>query len=183
MTARIEYPKRARSSARTRFTAMAVVAGCSTVSCGVFDPCGESRNVDAMIEADLTATGAVDGLVFLTDSRDATDQFAWVVFFAPTASADSVVTDIHLHEAQTDDILYTFPVSLERADPTNPILFAWIVSSFETSPYQGTVPFDLLYRLVSSHGTYVDVHTVAHPAGAKARLVVTQSTDWREYCD
>ena len=174
----------ARSSARTCLTAMAVVAGCSTVSCGVFDLCGESRNFDAMIEADFTATGAVDGLISMLDSRDdANDQFSWVVFFAPTDSADSLVTDIHLHEAETDDILYTFPVSVERADPNNPTLFAWIVSSFETSLYRGSVPFDLVYRLVSSNGTYVDVHTVAHPAGAKARVAVKQSTNWTEYCD
>lgn len=163
---------------------MAVVAGCSTVSCSVFDRCEESRNLDAMIEADLTATGAVDGPVSLLDSRnDNNDQFSWLVFFAPTDSADSLVTDIHLHEAGNDDILYTFPVSVERADPQDLTVFAWIVSSFETSLYQGSVPFDQLYGLVSSGGTYVDVHTVAHPTGAKAQIAVTQSTNWTEYCD
>ena len=173
-----------RSSARARLTAMAVVAGCSTVSCSGFDRCEESRNVDAMTEADSTATGAVEGQVSLLDSRDDNnDQFSWFLIFAPTDSADSLVTDVHLHDAGNDDILYTFPVSVERADPQDLTVFAWIVSSFETSLYQGSVPFDQLYGLVSSGGTYVDVHTVAHPTGAKAQIAVTQSTNWTEYCD
>ena len=163
---------------------MAVVAVCSVVSCSVFDRCEESRNLDAMIEADLTATGAVDGPVSLLDSRnDNNDQFSWLVFFAPTDSADSLVTDIHLHEGDTDEVLYTFPVSVERADPQNPNLFVWNVSSFESSSYLGSVPFGEFYESVGRNGTYVDVHTVAHPAGARAGLAVTQSTDWREYCD
>ena len=173
------------SSARTRFIAMAIVAVCSTVSCfGPFDPCGESRHVSAFAEPDFTATAAVDGPVTLTDSRnDDNDQFTWLVFFAPRDNADSLVTATHLHEAETDDIWYTFPVSMERADPLNPDRFAWIVSSFETSSYQGGVQYDLLYELVSGNGTYVDVHTVAHPAGAKGRVVVNTSTDWTEFCD
>ena len=101
----------------------------------------------------------------------------------PTDNADSLFTDTHLHEAETGDVLYTFPVSVERADPQNPTLFAWIVSAFETSSYQGSVPFDVLYELVSSNRTYIDVHTVAHPAGAKGRVVVNASTDWTEFCD
>ena len=171
---------------RGRFAAL-LLALCltgSTAACGLVDPCGESRNVDAMIEADSRATGAVDGLVSLLDSRDdGNDQFSWIVFFAPTNSADSLVTDVHLHERATDDILYTLPVSVERADPGNLSLFAWIVSSYETSSYQGSEPLDRLYGLVSSHRTYVDVHTVPHPTGAKGGVAVRQSTDWTQHCD
>ena len=56
---------------RGRFAALllALCLTASTASCGLVDPCGESRNFDAMIEADSRATGAVDGQVFLTDSR------------------------------------------------------------------------------------------------------------------
>ena len=84
---------------RGRFAALllALYLTGSTASCGLVDPCGESRNFDAMIEADSRATGAVDGLVSLTDSRsNGNDQFSWIVFFAPTNSADSLVTDVHL---------------------------------------------------------------------------------------
>ena len=157
---------------RGRFAALllALYLTGSTASCGLVDPCGESRNFDAMIEANSRATGAVDGLVSLTDSRsNGNDQFSWIVFFAPTNSADSLVTDVHLHERVTDDILHTLPVSVERADPPNLTLFAWIVSSPESSLYRGSVPFDQFYGLVSRNGTYIDVHTVAHPAGAKGR--------------
>ena len=97
---------------RGRFAALllALYLTGSTASCGLVDPCGESRNFDAMIEADSRATGAVDGLVSLTDSRsNGNDQFSWIVFFAPTNSADSLVTDVHLHERATDDILHTLP--------------------------------------------------------------------------
>ena len=47
----------------------------------------------------------------------------------------------------------------------------------------GSVPFDLLYGLVSSDGTYIDVHPAAHPAGARGRVTVTNSSDWFEVCD
>ena len=189
--------KPARSSARKCVTAMAVVAVCSTVSCiGPFAPCPQvTRFVSGMIEADLSATGAVDGTFGLVDSRHDDDprfpdEFSWDVYFAPTNSADSLVTDVHLHEAATDDILYTFPVSVER-DPADPDVFAWIVSVNPIFPmgldrlatYQGSEPFDLLYGLVSSDGTYIDVHTVAHPAGARGRVTVTDSHDWVEFCD
>ena len=177
--------KSVRLSARMCLTAMAVVVGCATAACGILDACGEVRNVEAMIEPDFTATGLVRGVLFLTDGRSGSDdQFSWFVSFAPTNSADSLVTEVHLHQVGTDNVLYTFPVSVEpRVDPN---YFDWQVSTFETSRYQGSqssVPFDQLYGLVSSNGTYVDVHTVAHPAGAKGRLVVGQSTNWTEYCD
>ena len=166
---------------RTCLTAMAVV----TVSCfGPFDPCTETRYVFAVTGVDFTDTGLVEGSVSWTEHRhDAKHQFTWIVFFAPTDNADSLFTAAHLHEAETDDVLYTFPVSMERAEPQNPARFAWIVSSFETDRYQGSVPIDRLYELVSSNGTYIDVHTVAHPVGTKARLVVNTSTNWTQDCD
>ena len=170
---------------RTCLTAMGVVAGCSIVSCfGPFDPCEESRSVGAFAERDFTATAWIAGDVHLLDSRNNdSDQFTWFVLFTPTDKADSLVTETHLHEAATDDILYSFPVSVERAFPLSPTVFTWQVSSFETSRYRGRVPFDLLFGLVASNGTYFDVHTVANPAGAKARLVVRGPTDWEEFCD
>ena len=149
---------------------------------GPFAPCPQvTRSVSGMIEADLSATGAVDGTFGLLDSLHDDDprfpdEFSWDVNFAPTNSADSLVTDVHLHEAATDDILYTFSVSVER-NPADPDVFARIVSlnprvprsiSDRPARYQGSVPFDLLYGLVGSDGTYIDVHTVAHPAGALA---------------
>jgi hypothetical protein len=137
-----------------------------------------------MIQAAFTGTDAVEGAVSLIDSRnDSYDQFSWLVLFAPTNSADSLVTDVHLHERATGDILHTLPVSMERSDPVNPDRFAWIVSSSESSLYRGSVPFERFYELVSGGGTYIDVHTVAHPAGAKGRVVVGQSRDWTQYCD
>jgi hypothetical protein len=81
------------SRKRDRFAALllALYLTASTASCGLVDPCRESRNFDAMIEADSRATGEVDGRVFLTDSRDdGNDQFSWFVLFAPTNSADSL---------------------------------------------------------------------------------------------
>ena len=64
----------------------------------------------------------------------------------------------HLHEAATDDILYTFPVSVER-NPADPDVFAWIVSLSLTfvdrnpkgvaipSKYLGSVPVDALAEI------------------------------------
>ena len=125
------------------------------------------------------ATGAVEGAVSLIDSRNDTyDQFSWLVLFAPTNSADSLVTDVHLHQTGTDDLLYTFPVSVHRALPN---VFDWMVSESGTSLYRGSqssVPFDLLYELVSSDGTYIDVHTAAHPVGARGPVAVTSDTGW-----
>ena len=156
----------------------------STASCDLVNPCGESRYADAMIEADFTGTGAVEGALSLLDSRnDSYDQFSWLVLFAPTNSADSLVTDVHLHETATGDILHTLPVSMERSDPANPDRFAWIVSDSESSLYRGSVPFERFYDLVSRSGTYVDVHTVAHPSGARGRVPVGQSSGWVQYCD
>ena len=114
------------------------------------------------------------------------------MFFAPTNSVDSLVAAVHVQEAATDDIRLPLSVSVGRKEPANPDLFAWIVSLSPRVPrsisdrparYQGSVPFDLLYGLVGSDGTYIDVHTVAHPAGARGRVVVTGSSDWHELCD
>ena len=185
--------KPARSSARTRFTAMAVLAGCTTVSCfGPFEPCAEWREVRANAQGDFTATAAADGSVSLKDDRNDDDShFLWFVSYATTDAADPLVTDSHLHEAETDDVLYSFPVSVERApveraQPADPTWFHWDVSSGisrgELVSGQA-VPFDLLYGLVSSGGTYLDVHTVAHPAGVRAPLAINVSTNWIQDCD
>ena len=176
-----------RDGRKRGHSAALLLAACltgSTASCDLVNPCGESRYADAMIQANSTGTGAVEGAVSLLDSRnDSYDQFSWLVLFAPTNGADSLVTDVHLHDRATGDILHSLPVSMERADPVNPDRFAWIVSSSESSLYRGSVPFERFYDLVSGSGTYVDVHTVAHPRGATGRVPVGQSTDWIQYCD
>ena len=177
----------ARSSVCVRFTAMAVVGCCSTVSCfGPFDPCSEWREVRANAQGDFTATAAVNGTVSLKDARnDDESHFGWFVSYATMDDTAPLVTDSHLHEAETDDVLYTFPVSVERGLP-DAIWFHWDVSSGisrgELVSGQA-VPFDLLYGLVSSGGTYLDVHTVAHPAAVRAPLADIASTNWIQDCD
>ena len=176
--------KPTRSSARTRFTAMAVVAGCSTVSClGPFSiNCSTTRVATGGTVRDLTATAVIEASVRLTEHRYKDNhRFTWEINIRPTDSADSLFTAVHLHEAETDDILYTFPLSVERSsDLTWDV--SWYHAGLGTDLYLGSVPFALLYELVGSGGTYIDVHTVAHPEGAKAALSGSSSL-WEKDCD
>jgi hypothetical protein len=161
-----------------------MVVGCV----GPFAPCQwVERSVSASIEADPSATGAVYGGVTLTDSRHDDDprfpdEFSWGVRFAPTNSADSLFTDVHMHELATDDILLTLPVSGPRHTTLSDPDLYWVVSSPRSGSYQSSVPFDVLYRFVRVDSTYIDVHTVAHPAGARGRVTATSFTNWTEMC-
>ena len=165
--------------------ALAIAAGCSMISCGALDRCGQSRNLRATIVQSSTATGELDGWLSLSESRDGKHRLSWALFFTGESGAKPQVTEVHLHPVGSDEVLYSFPVSVERADSQAPES-SWILSPKNpSSSYNGSVPFSRLFGLVSSDQAYVDVHDLARGDAADAGVAVVagSQTGWRKYCD
>jgi hypothetical protein len=107
----------------------------------------------------------------VTKSNTARD----IMWFAGSGLDRSRVTAIHVHELDTNRLLFTMPI--DSAFGPRYV----ITQVFTRQPYTGSVRFSEFYELVGNEKTYVDVHTIDYPDGQLRGVLRPEYPNWRNF--
>jgi hypothetical protein len=97
------------------------------------------------------------------------------MWFVESSLTRSRVTAIHVHEIGSNRLLYTVPIESMSGPPNV------ITQVFTRQPYSGPVEFTELYELVGNERTYIDVHTLDHPAGQLRGTLKPENPNWSNF--
>ena len=98
-----------------------------------------------------------------------------VMWFVGSSLDRSGVTAVHVHEKNTDRLLFTIPI-----DTLSGPRYV-ITQVFTRQPYAGPVAWSELYGLIGMERAYVDVHTTGSPGGHLRGDLRSESPDCQTF--
>jgi hypothetical protein len=85
------------------------------------------------------------------------------------------VTAVHIHELDTDRLLFTIPLDPATGPPYV------IAQVFTRVPYNGALSWTDLYELLGNERAYIDIHTTQVPQGPLRGPLRRDNTNWQTY--